>query len=468
MSKKAAPRILEAIRRMQLEAPPADNLQRSSSVRTDASSVAITPSHTDQSAGELRLPARDERPSLTSVYSTDVMGRPITMTAQAGPDTGLGVDGTADGPAEVQSPQAAHSRAFSAGDGPSAIAEEEMPSEPALNPWQLQRKALSTSPLSDDAAEGQLQRRDMLPAAASERSISLGSVPQSQDTAPSRAGRLDFGVDRMIQEVEEAAQRMVVDQYDTPSAGLLAPSMNYDATTRAAHDGKRSVSESPVLPAHRWSQASSAGSYQQSISSVRGPRDSMVSPVTTDNRTSMFSNVGDISPLVGREGGTAGATDTHKPAVFAANFAPWQLSNGSDAPESTNAQFDGGGTQPSYMNPWPRMNTGAHFQRDTTPILYEQPGLELVQERPEPQIPYQIVDHGLIPVNPDTALETIPERPRRQVDYSISLTSSFHQMKGFCEGAKEVIRGGLGVKRVEHPLVSLCHVRRVNKPKHFY
>jgi hypothetical protein len=38
----------------------------------------------------------------------------------------------------------------------------------------------------------------------------------------------------------------------------------------------------------------------------------------------------------------------------------------------------------------------------------------------------------------------------------IDNTSSFWIAKGFCDGAQEVIRGGIGVKRTKKPVVSIC------------
>jgi hypothetical protein len=41
-------------------------------------------------------------------------------------------------------------------------------------------------------------------------------------------------------------------------------------------------------------------------------------------------------------------------------------------------------------------------------------------------------------------------------DCSIGLGSSFYLYKGFCEGAKDVLRGGIGVKKTKKP-VSVMH-----------
>lgn len=53
---------------------------------------------------------------------------------------------------------------------------------------------------------------------------------------------------------------------------------------------------------------------------------------------------------------------------------------------------------------------------------------------------------GLIPVNSEEAKRPPPPR-----DTSITLDSSFYLLKGFCEGAKEVMAGELGVKKVKKP-----------------
>ncbi|PKS09106.1 hypothetical protein jhhlp_003720 [Lomentospora prolificans] len=69
---------------------------------------------------------------------------------------------------------------------------------------------------------------------------------------------------------------------------------------------------------------------------------------------------------------------------------------------------------------------------------------------PEPA-PIIAGDDGLIPVDSEQK-PSAPTIPRR--DTSITLNSSFYQLKGFCEGAKDVLRGELGVKKVKKPSFS--------------
>ncbi|KAJ3497044.1 hypothetical protein NLG97_g2199 [Lecanicillium saksenae] len=73
-------------------------------------------------------------------------------------------------------------------------------------------------------------------------------------------------------------------------------------------------------------------------------------------------------------------------------------------------------------------------------------------DRP-PMMPTQNVDDGLIPVEPDRR----PSQPSvplalSQKDCSIGSSSSFYLCKGFCNGAEEVVVGGLGVKKTRKPV----------------
>lgn len=70
-------------------------------------------------------------------------------------------------------------------------------------------------------------------------------------------------------------------------------------------------------------------------------------------------------------------------------------------------------------------------------------------------------EDGLIPVEMEEEKKKEPEPLRSEVhvapeDCAIGVDSSFHQAKGFCEGAKEVIRGDIGVKKTKKPVVTAC------------
>lgn len=69
----------------------------------------------------------------------------------------------------------------------------------------------------------------------------------------------------------------------------------------------------------------------------------------------------------------------------------------------------------------------------------------------------QLSDNGLIPV--ETENEPPPKTPNPCVeDCSIGSTSSFYLQKGFCEGAQDVIRGGIGVRKTKKPVVIISRL----------
>lgn len=71
-----------------------------------------------------------------------------------------------------------------------------------------------------------------------------------------------------------------------------------------------------------------------------------------------------------------------------------------------------------------------------------------------PITPTQPIDSGLILVE-HTAPPVYAPPKLSQQDCSISSNSSFYTCKGFCDGAKDVIVGGIGVKKTRKPVVSL-------------
>ncbi|KAH8681258.1 hypothetical protein BX600DRAFT_16720 [Xylariales sp. PMI_506] len=66
-----------------------------------------------------------------------------------------------------------------------------------------------------------------------------------------------------------------------------------------------------------------------------------------------------------------------------------------------------------------------------------------------PQLVQRVDDPGIIPVATELP-ENLP-MPSRKQDCTIGPMASFHQMKGFCKGAEDVMRGELGFKKVKRP-----------------
>jgi hypothetical protein len=61
------------------------------------------------------------------------------------------------------------------------------------------------------------------------------------------------------------------------------------------------------------------------------------------------------------------------------------------------------------------------------------------------------MDEGLIPVESEESDSTLGQVKLSQRDCTIGPGSTFYLYKGFCQGAKEVLRGDIGVKKMKKP-----------------
>ncbi|KAK2595302.1 hypothetical protein QQS21_006958 [Conoideocrella luteorostrata] len=91
-------------------------------------------------------------------------------------------------------------------------------------------------------------------------------------------------------------------------------------------------------------------------------------------------------------------------------------------------------------------NNRSLSSRSETSKPKSQTGLEVVP----PKANAEIDREGLIPVETESSIEK-PDVTWSEKDCTIGPSSSFYQYKGFCEGAKEVIRGDIGVKKTKKP-----------------
>lgn len=108
---------------------------------------------------------------------------------------------------------------------------------------------------------------------------------------------------------------------------------------------------------------------------------------------------------------------------------------------STSSAHDGGRLSPTSRPPIipPNFPPGVHEGIEKVPLVMSD-------------------GEGLIPVESESSSsqgrEAALQVSSRPKDCNIGLSSSFYLYKGFCEGAKEVTRGGLGVKKVKKPVSS--------------
>jgi hypothetical protein len=282
-----------------------------------------------------------------------------------------------------------------------AIREEERfeppllpPVPPTINPWDLKMRPNMEGRISTNREEFVVERRRPVTVNSPQDIISPISLDNRK--MPS-LGRLDHGVDRMVLDDLERRQRLPLPAEpprppaESPILGNILPAVSVAPKPRTS-----SFNPPPAVPERYYgaNTASSNPSRQRSVESFHSSVIGTNSSSAGGNRESMFSTL-DSSSI-------GSPTSTSSP----------QLSVSSHAPQLPPLDPNGG--------------------LERTPIIMEE-------------------HEGLIPVS--TELPP-PAKPLPRRDTSITLDSSFYLQKGFCEGAKEVLRGDIGVKKVKKPAYS--------------
>jgi len=372
LSRKAAPRILDVLMRMKLEAPPQPPELVPATPSTDKASVVHAPKDVQAEPGA-------------------VPGRAVVMGAQSGPD--LGLDGTPSAPERTGSTRSA-----------AASIPDEVPPEPVENPWHMGQPPSTEAILEGDEPDQTVKRRQRVSARPDSPTVPPPSPPTPDLRSPRQGQTLSVAAPTPHPHPATAVWR------PSPSGGQ----QQSHPTAAHAHAWPIPDPQGPAGQTHpialtaspnssRYSQTSSAnGSGPSSVFEGNG-RNSVydgISPTTTANRESLLS-AGAQSPVIVLS--PTAYTPGHHPAA-----------------------------QPSPIVP-------RHWSPESSA---EQPGLEPIRNAVE-------VDHGLIPVEPPGEQPPSPVMPRRRVDYRINSGSSFHILRGFCEGAVDIQRGGVGVRKVK-------------------
>ncbi|TLS29570.1 hypothetical protein PpBr36_01283 [Pyricularia pennisetigena] len=108
---------------------------------------------------------------------------------------------------------------------------------------------------------------------------------------------------------------------------------------------------------------------------------------------------------------------------------------------------------PSYKTPVLAMPPEGYFVPLTAPPLSplseRDPSDVSSQEESQVSEPAEVAPSSLIAVEPEKTQRTLILQPSRIPDCSIGPQSSFHRMKGFCEGAKDTLAGHDGFRQVK-------------------
>lgn len=412
-SRKAAPKIVDILKRMKLVAP----LQPKSTPDEETS-----PRTTDGDEDEMSPTVGDvnvvfDEPSCSQRKMDEIEQQLTSMGSQAGPDEGLEGNATNGGIARSNSQRS----------GTSGRQSEPPPRPPSTDPWQV-----GLTPPAVPSGE-QWRRRPVsledsptlplvLPVQSSgnETSIRRHSPSLSNGSSStcwypvSNSGNDRSRLDSMISPGSSNENEKGVSRHTSQSSGSNNHSPKFGYTTNTIHSPRKTSSRNTQNDALRHP---STDSFNSSIFDCV-PYDGASSPVASTQRTSSVTS-NPTSPY-------SPTTTTHQQR----NSLPPQYP----------------GLPPIYHDQSPESPsvTGTIVNQSCSTLT-------TIPQSPQPAPPPPLVyDDGIIPVDSET-----PENgpmPGRQPDCTIGPRSSFYQMKGFCKGAEEAARGELGFKKIKRPV----------------
>ncbi|ROT40208.1 hypothetical protein SODALDRAFT_306264 [Sodiomyces alkalinus F11] len=311
------------------------------------------------------------------------------------------------------------------------------PPPPAADPWDL--KSAPPHDLEGDVAERSLERRSPMPPSPSDSSLDPmsppGLEPERRATFPVSPRRLDVGVDYLCDE----QQRLQI--VGSPEMCTTPP------------DGSRQVMPFEPGPYAGRSRSYTLGIDPGAQRRVPPPRMSATILPSRQNRPYSIAESDHSNSSRQRSGGSMQSSvfdetrnepeGSASPAMMDHPAAARSFPENPDSITGAGGNREAGGSREDYLRPVGRT--------PTIPPNFP-PGVEDGIEA----VPIHNDRDGLIPVNEDPSAPAAlaVARPIRQLDFrdcTIGSKSSFYLYKGFCEGAKSVMRGEAGVRRSKRP-----------------
>ena len=440
LSRKSAPRIYDILMRMKLEHPHVIPDYASAAASRAASVAGFSDGHptyheTDGGVQE-QYGSPDERPRPASIAGI-----------QGGPELGLDGDQLPernshetpnDRPSE---PELLAAQLRSA----DSVRPEEIPPEPPDNPWQLDQRIGVR--LDDDADEAKADDND-----------------DDDDADAERRRRVSFGADS-LEAGSPVALLPVASRSDLQRPqSLTLDEIVGDGAERANHSGPQNSTASPIeLHGGNYGQSSShpaapvseLGDAQSPYMTGQSPSITGMSPYMTGaERAPSLAAIpyaNELPPAA--QGGVqrhshASSTSSAHPSVFDAGGRDSAASFAHSPPNVGPHPFHSvPQDEPGVSGAWPLPDPQLALPSSSR-VSIDQPGLEPVHMSSE---------EGLIPVSGEvlSSRSGLSRMKTKESDCTINIDSSFYQFKGFCDGAKEVIRGGAGVKRIRKPVSAL-------------
>ncbi|VUC25346.1 unnamed protein product [Clonostachys rosea] len=445
MSRKAAPKIYDILMRLKLEVPFRDDISSRGSFAQMSLSTPTSPP-VAPIAVSIPVPVPRRTPSETFQESRGVED----ATAQLkGLMRGSGsVEGSVSDPG------------YDSGDYP--------PKPPLTNPWDWTMKPGETEPRSpEDVARERMILADESPVLPSASDATL-SVVQPLNLSPIPPSSPP--ADPRLSDPRLSDQRLNSQRLSTSSTGSVSSGHSYSPFPHPRSKGSALMSYS--IPEN--STLDTAPTSPSDLHSPRSPR-SPQSPQTRKLSAALSVTSEPAMPNENppRSDSLSGTTLAHNPNVL----------NRQSAPAAPGHPHRYASPPPAAPLPPPPQRVASPPQRvaspptspATSPISPSQ--VLAAQATSLPQTVNSSEPAGLGPVPRSTeelaAMDFAPipvdseqEKNESNVGFAskinaqecmIDNTSSFWIAKGFCDGAQEVIRGGIGIKRTKKPVGYASH-----------
>jgi hypothetical protein len=440
LSRKHAPRVYDILMRMKLENPVPDFFSASGSRGTSVAGFSDGPAlSADHQREDVMPPQEDAIDEVAQLASM--------MGTQAGPDLGL-ESSRSDSrqqnmsePVKVPEPLRLESAASIARSADS-VRPEDVPDEPNINPWQLSPKPAVPAEVQNAelgeglARRGRQQSRDDL--LASGRN---GWPPHAPEHRPTRHDDLP-GIAMPMGPQDDMRRTQTPPLSSTNDSRADSPTAGYwqHRAYAASVTTQSNSSRPPSLP---LSMLDGSSDYTPA-SPQRAPRTVPVMttlPLRTNHVHSKTNSSSSVPmSLFEASAGDIIVSPTTDPRASLPLDEQSPSSDYFQQVSDSQLVMTAGWSPPPPPRPTiPIIRPPVPFIR---PMSIDQPGLEPVQV---------LVDAGLI-VASEAHMVATNQHPLREPDCSINVDSSFYQRKGFCDGAKDIIRGGVGVKKIRKPV----------------
>ncbi|KAI1761093.1 hypothetical protein GGR53DRAFT_525404 [Hypoxylon sp. FL1150] len=469
-SRKAAPKIVDILKRMKLTAP-APPSARSSSSRT-ASSVPdrLSRSHYEPILTSIVVDSPTSTTTEKLMEETELQLSSM-MGAVAGPDEGL--DGNIM-PRSMSDLDRSNSRRSEISDATS----DPPPRPPSADPWQVG----TAPPVSPMEHPGEGDRWERRPLVASDSP----TIPQAHPVSPYggnlasplriRSCRSDEPSNPNPRDDDDRRMRAASRSLGTASDGSRSPgkSNRWTNSTQGSvprlHSGFTPVCRSPGNEStiSGWpgqSHDPSASRSPSDTSSIMGRTPSIPenSAINTQGPSASLPPIPNFPP---RQTSLAKQSSTRRssrhPSTESINSSVFDViecmnptSPATSAPHRNSLMsveaMSPGHQPPEYPGHPPfyqRVATTPSISSDVATItnhssstLTTRPGFNMAG-----------MDEGLIPVDTESPMRDEQSIPPRESDCTIGPASSFYKLKGFCKGADEVMQGRLGFRKIKRPV----------------